>query len=150
MGDRELQKTAKAAIDEFVAGSLVFLLPGRKNAMPSWVASGTLFSTRKGRAVVLTAKHNVDDAAREPIRLGYYKCENAVENVAAGIVGHLELDVAAVALNRDASEALSGRALDAATVVALDDEAATDPLVLAGFPSVLTQMAEQERPGQVP
>jgi hypothetical protein len=151
--DHPLQTTAKQAIDDFVAQSLVFLLPGRKPKVPAWVASGTAFRSANGRVVVLTAKHNVlDAAAGEPLRLGYYRCDNALEDVAAGIALHPEgeIDVAAVALKAEATRTLQALALDPSTAIDASDDAAEDPLVLAGFPSVLTQVAEHERSGRGP
>ncbi len=149
-----IEKEAKAAVYEFVARSLLFFVPGRRNDMPPWVATGTAFLTPAGRAVVLTAAHNVEEAIKgKPLRLGHYRSDDVVDDVVARIDVHPDavVDAAAVALKPEATDSIAEYTNDV-SMIAADDDVQHDQhaLVIAGFPSVLMQAAEQQRPGMLP
>src|SRR5207245_1757145 len=77
----ELERAATPLVMDFIARTLVFLIPGRGNEVPPWVASGTIFVTPASRAVVLTAEHTVSRARDQALCMGYYRRTHVVEGV---------------------------------------------------------------------
>ena len=146
----ELERAATPLVMDFIARTLVFLIPGRGNEVPPWVASGTIFVTPASRAVVLTAEHNVSRARDQALRMGYYRGTNVLEDVVAGIVANADRDVAAVALNKEATSAVAAYGLRSAVIGAEQTFDSKDAFVLAGFPAAWMLQRWTERPGNRP
>jgi hypothetical protein len=145
-------EVAGAALSAFIVQTLAFIVPGRHNTIPEWVASGTFFATPAGRVVVLTAKHNLTRADREPLRLGYFRCTNVLDDIAEALAMHPDpgIDVGLVALKRAASDAVASHVLPVSLIAEADDIAPEDALIVGGFPSRLTRGRETERLNMLP
>jgi hypothetical protein len=147
---KEVEGVAKPMIMDFIARPLVFFIPGSGNDIPHWVASGTAFATPAGRVVVLTAEHNVTRARDQPLRMGFHRGRTVLENVVAGIVPHPNLDVAAVALNAEATKTVAPYSLRPGMIGADEEHNPKDGYLLAGFPAAWMLQRWTERPGNKP
>lgn len=124
------------AINDFVAQSCVFILPGGEPPPAPEVGSGTLLTTPNRGIVVLTAKHVAMDARRYQHSLGYFKCEDVMPDFVAGIVPHPEdVDVALLVVRQELVASLIPLAATPSSILDSHFELFNDDaLVLNGFP----------------
>jgi hypothetical protein len=145
-----VEKEAQNAIDNFLAQSCVFILPGMGPPPAMEVGSGTILKTGHGHLVILTAKHVGRRASTEEYRLGYLKCVDAVSDFVAAVVPHPmdDVDVALLVVKEGIATTLGNIAAPPQNVPMAGFEILPgDALVLNGYPAqasyYLKERAEQ-------
>lgn len=135
------QREMEAAMYQFAAQRLVYLIPGTATEKPAFVSSGTPIETAGGNVLVLTARHCARDAVDRQMRVGYHRAERTVDDGVFGVVHHPDssIDVSVLVLHRAARDIVRPLAIDLNLVAADEVSPSTDPLMLAGFPAALVK-----------
>ena len=146
MNLEEREEQGHRAINDFVAQSCVFILPGGGPPPAPEIGSGTILTTPNGRMVVLTAKHVALDARTRKYSLGYYKCLNVISDfVAAVIVNPGDVDVALLLVKQQLTASLGFIAAKTSNIPRAAFEIRPgDVLVVNGFPYQASYFRDKE------
>jgi hypothetical protein len=152
--DSPKQQAARDAIASFVQRPAVFLVPGSKIDAPVQVGSGIAIRTAAGRITVLTAWHVAEATIDTPHRLGYFGCDRGINDAVRGVVpgpardrGSVceeQIDVGLVLLSSEAERILSNLAITFDQIGDDAEVAATDVVIMAGYPFYLSFVPSSE------
>lgn len=137
---KDLVNKFEQIIINYVQKSCVFLIPGTKDEKAKYVGSGLLLSTSNQNPVILTAKHVIEDATREEFRLGFYKCNNSIDNFIKGIIHHPDnlIDLSLVIPDIKKVKSILSLAVNSEDVFLCDDRIKAESYkIIVGFPSGL-------------
>lgn len=145
----DISRQVFSAAHARIGRSVVFFAPSRANERANSVSTGTLIRTPRGRFVVLTAGHCVDEVGTRPHTLGYFNCLGAVDDPFEQTIGGPPgVDVAALVLKSHVPPFVAPFAVESGRVASSDDVAISEMqwCVVAGYPAATVS---NEREGTV-